>query len=316
MSATAGPPLARLLARLRGGGVRIKRAARNEPTLVDDYWSRHTVNSTPFTSAEESEAYLVWRNEQYPLFPEFMDIWGDHAGQVVLDYGCGPGNDVTGYMLYSGARKVIGIDVSAKALELARHRVELHGFRADQVKLVQTADDTQTIPLKNGGVDYVNCGGVIHHTSHPYAILRELHRVLRPGGTGCIMVYNRRSLWFHLYVAYVRMLIDGDFAGLAVEEAFKHSTDGEDCPISIPYDPDVFIGLLENAGFEADFIGGYISVHELKCWAQHGQQAIGNSLLAEEHRSFLRRVAFDDSGYPMVDGKHAGIGGVYRLRKP
>src|SRR5712692_5246523 len=84
------------------------RAGSRRPTPVDEYWSRNTVNSTPFQSAEESEAYLKWRNDQYPLFPEFMTIWGDHTGQIVLDYGCGPGNDVTGYLLYSGARKVIG----------------------------------------------------------------------------------------------------------------------------------------------------------------------------------------------------------------
>ena len=69
---------------------------------------------------------------------------------------------------------------------------------------------------------------MVHHLSDPDAALRELHLVLHPGGTGCVMVYNRDSVWFHLWVAYERMLVEGEFAGASVEEAFRRSTDGED----------------------------------------------------------------------------------------
>ena len=100
-------------------------AVNGDTTSVDRYWSSHTVNSTPFRSASASEKYLEWRFAEYPLFREFMGLWGDHTGHVVLDYGCGPGNDVTGFLLYSGADRVVGVDVSKKALELARARIEL-----------------------------------------------------------------------------------------------------------------------------------------------------------------------------------------------
>jgi SAM-dependent methyltransferase len=306
-----------LISRLRrpGGGVTIEKAAAEPPTPVDAYWSDHTVNSRPFESARESEEYLRWRNEQYPLFPELMDMWGRHPGEVILDYGCGPGNDLTGYLLYSGAQRVIGVDVSAKALELAQSRLDLHGFSRRRVELLQTADDVQTIPIPDASVDYINCGGVIHHASHPTAILREFHRVLRSGGAGRIMVYNRNSIWFHLYVAYIRMIVEAAFPGLSVEAVFRRSTDGEDCPISIAYAPDVFVGMLRKAGFEAGFAGGYLSIHELKCWDETAAAARADERLATEHRVFIESIQFDARQLPMFDGKHAGIGGVYRLRK-
>ena len=66
--------------------------------------------------------------------------------------------------------------------------------------------------------------------------------MLRPGGEVRIMVYNRLSLWFHLYTAYVKKVVEGAFAGLTVEEAFTLNTDGEECPISHAYLPDEFLG--------------------------------------------------------------------------
>src|SRR5215471_9543353 len=67
-------------------------------TQVDEYWNRHTVHYGigKFVSAKESRSYLKRRNSEYPMFPELMDLYGDHAGQTVLDYGCGPGDDTTG----------------------------------------------------------------------------------------------------------------------------------------------------------------------------------------------------------------------------
>src|SRR5947209_14505705 len=126
--------------RARTSEVPITGAAPAVATEVDSYWSRHTVNSKPFENASDSEEYLQWRNAQYPLFPRFMEMWGDHDGETVLDYGCGPGNDLVGFLIHSRAAKVIGIAVSPKALELARHRLELHKIERARVELIRTGD--------------------------------------------------------------------------------------------------------------------------------------------------------------------------------
>lgn len=46
-------------------------------TSVDLFWREHTVNSKPFKAAAQSEKYLAWRSEIYPLFIEFLQpVWG------------------------------------------------------------------------------------------------------------------------------------------------------------------------------------------------------------------------------------------------
>lgn len=282
---------------------------------VDSYWTQHTVNSTPFGSAAESERYLTWRFEQYPLFREYMHLWGHHDGEVVLDYGCGPGDDLVGFLLYTGVRKVIGIDVSSRALDLSRRRLELHTIDRARYVLAQTSDTAVALPVRSESVDYVNCGGVLHHTSRPDLILHELHRVLKPGGVARIMVYNRNSIWFHLYVAYIRMIADHAFPGLDAEQAFSRTTDGEHCPIARSYRPSEFLGVLRGAGFDAEFVGGYLSLHELTCLDAYGSRAVDDARLGDEHRGFLRTLQWDERGLPMHAGMHAGIGGVYVARR-
>jgi ubiquinone/menaquinone biosynthesis C-methylase UbiE len=283
-------------------------------TAVDTYWTEHTVNSTPFATAEESARYLEWRFDEYPLFREFSGLWGDHAGETVLDYGCGPGDDLTGLALHSGAARLVGLDVSASALALTARRLALHGIEPDRVSLRQVRDGTPEIPLEDASVDYVNCGGVLHHTSSPERLLAELRRVLRPGGRAFVMVYNSDSIWLHLYVAYEKMLHDEAYADLDLDEAFRRLTDGVECPISRHYPAERMTTLCEQAGFRVRYAGGYLSRHELQQLATHWARAIADERLGEPHRDFLRSLTFDAAGRPMTGGFHAGIGGVYHLR--
>src|SRR5262249_54351429 len=150
-----------------------------------------------------------------------------------------------------------------KALALAARRVELHRIDPGRVELDRISDGDSRVPLDDDSVDYVHSAGVIHHTSNPEAILRELSRVLRPGGSGHLMVYNEDSLWFHLHTAYVKMIIENAFPGLTVREAFAKTTDTEECPIARSYVPDEFTILCVEAGFDVDYVGGYLSQHEL-----------------------------------------------------
>lgn len=286
-----------------------------EDISVDEYWSNHTVNSIPFESAKQSLEYLEWRFKQYPQFKELMELYGEHKDQVILDYGCGPGNDLVGFLTYTDASKVIGVDISDKALSLAKQRLELHEIDPQRFQLIQTSDSSPKISLPDHSVDYIYCEGVLHHTSYPQEILKEFFRILKPDTTAMIMVYNRDSVWFHLYTAYMKRVIEKTFLKMDVEAAFSKNTDGENCPVSRCYKSFDFIRLCEASGFKTDFLGGYLSLHELDCLEKHKETATADFRLEEEHRNFLINLKSNNLGYPVHDGKYAGIGGVYKLSK-
>lgn len=284
-------------------------------TVVDDYWGKHTLHRTAFLSAKESEKYLRKRNSEYPLFPELMDLYGDHRGEVVLDYGCGPGDDVTGFLLWSNARKVIGIDVSAKALGFLRHRLALHHVDVARVELIRITDSTGQVPLPNDSVNWIQCCGVLHHTTHPKEILKEFRRVMKPGAQGRLMLYNRDSVMYHLWIAYAQLIVNNAFPGLSVDQAFTKSTDGPDCPVSDAWAPRRVLDLIAAAGLDGTYRGGYLSVMELDWLRKYGNGALVEKRLAEEHREFVSELKLDEHGYPMWRGKYAGIGGVYTISK-
>jgi ubiquinone/menaquinone biosynthesis C-methylase UbiE len=287
-----------------------------DPTPVEEYWNRHTVNSVPFESAADSATYLEWRFDQYPLFRELMDLWGRHEGETLLDYGCGPGDDTTGFLLNTGAARVVAVDISEKALSLTRSRLALHGIGPERYDLLRISDVETELPLEDGSVDYLHCGGVIQHTTSPERVLSELARTLRPGGRGRIMVYNRESVYFHLYTAYERRILNGLFADLSADEAFARNTDGPECPVSRAFRPAEFCELARSAGFEIEFLGGYFADVELNLWRTIARQAKKDRRLAREHRKFLRQVRDDADGYPRIDRHYAGVGGAYAVRKP
>jgi ubiquinone/menaquinone biosynthesis C-methylase UbiE len=283
--------------------------------LVDSYWGEHTVNSKPFRTAQDSEKYLQWRFSVYPKFQEFMQLYGNHDDQVVLDYGCGPGNDLLGFALYTRARKILGIDVSQKALQLASQRLALHHVDRDRIELILSSDSLTTVPLNDGSVDYIHSAGVLHHTSNPQSLLVDFYRVLRPNSYACVMVYNCDSLWLHLYTAYERIIVQGAFQGLTAEAAFAKNTDGVNCPIARCYKAEEFASICNRAGFQCEYLGGYLSDVELKSYQKYAKSALRESRLADEHKKFIAGITFDEEGLPKHNGSHAGIGGVYRLYK-
>jgi SAM-dependent methyltransferase len=281
-------------------------------TDVEAYWNEHTVNSTPFRNARESARYLERRSRQYPRFRELMDIAGAHAGERVLDYGCGPGDDLVEFALGSGAARLTGVDVSRTALQLAAARLSLHEEAAGRVELMHVPEGDVVVPLEDAAVDYVQSAGVIHHTTDPERVLRELRRLVRPGGRGRIMVYNRASVWFQLFVPYILQIRAGKHAGLSVEAAFEKTTDGEDCPISRAYAPDDFVAICRAADFEATFLGGYFHRFELR-WMRSARRALADERLGAEHRAFLAALDRDGRGLPRYRGHTAGIGGCYTV---
>jgi SAM-dependent methyltransferase len=272
------------------------------------YWTSHMVAMEDWIDAKASIEHFLWRNAQYPGYIELMPV--DAAdGLVVVDYGCGPGNDLVGFSEFSKTAKLIGIDVSPTALATSKKRLELHG---KSVELIQIEEKKNHIPLESESVDMVHSSGVLHHASNLGAALNEIHRILKPGGKLQVMVYNYDSLWLHLYTAYILQIEMGKYKGISTIDAFRQTTDGPHCPISHCYRPADFLKLVDNHGFNGRFKGAAISLLELDVLPKR-YLAMMSRVLAREHREFLSGLCFNQSGYPMVNGVVAGIDSCFEF---
>lgn len=298
---------------------------------VSEYWTGHTVHDDWFTSAEESLKYREWVFSVYPYYREFADMDRKHDGETILDYGCGPGNDLTWYTQKANPDRIIGIDVSRTALENAQFRMALHGVKKDRCRLILIDEATPIIPLDDESVDFVSCQGVLMHTSFPEKILKEFCRVLKAGScdsqnNACIMVYNRESIWYHLYAAYYLRYVNpsplqkdslDDVQKMELADIFRQSTDGVGCPQARCWEPEIFKRMCMDAGFkEVKYMGGYPNNLEPGMAKDYLIEALKDDRLDEEHKAFLRKVQLDKNGYPIDDeGRSCCVGGVYRLWK-
>ena len=273
------------------------------------YWSDINVTDhAHFRSAQASIDYFHWRNSSYYPYIDLMPVTGQD-GKAVLDYGCGPGNDLVGFSVYSKPSRLVGMDISLRSVAEAKTRLALHN---DCVEVVPIAEKDERIPLPDCSMDYIHSSGVVHHAEDPAKVLREFRRVLKPAGKCRIMIYHYDSIWLHLWVAYIKMRRENAFPGLSLREAFARTTDGVDCPIARVYRPQEFVDLVEPTGFACRFLGAAVSQFETSLLPTRFE-AYQQISFPREHREFLQALTFDNRGYPMYNGTYAGLDGCYEL---
>jgi len=118
-------------------------------------------------------------------------------GLKILEIGCGLGTD--GAQFAKAGADYTGVDLTAAAVELARRRFELF----DLPGKFQTAD-AEKLDFDDESFDLVYSHGVLHHTPDTAKAVREIHRVLRPGGRAIVMLYHRNSYNYRVNISLLR----------------------------------------------------------------------------------------------------------------
>ncbi len=119
------------------------------------------------------------------------------GGLKVLEIGCGLGTDGTQFA--EAGADYTGVDLTDAAVELARKRFELF----DLPGKFQTAD-AENLNFADDSFDLVYSHGVLHHTPETEKAIREVHRVLRPGGRAIVMLYHRDSYNYRVNISLLR----------------------------------------------------------------------------------------------------------------
>ena len=141
--------------------------------------------------------------------------------------------------------KAVGLDISENMLAICREKINSHKL-TEQISLVQA--DAAGIPLPENSFDAVTIAFGIRNTADTFETLKEMHRILRPGGISLILEFSlpanrilRKCYLFYLrrFVPLLGRVVSGD------DYAYSHF--GK--TVENFYSADDFRALMKEAGF-------------------------------------------------------------------
>jgi ubiquinone/menaquinone biosynthesis C-methylase UbiE len=186
---TATLPIAEALGGAEGGSIlqQPTRGASDAP---------HAPGPHAPDAARLGNPSFVWRfgqDRRLDLIERYVSI----AGRRVLDLGCGVGEYVRALEQRGG--RVVGSDIAANRLQEARRR----GLAAATPSAAAyVAAGGEQLPFRDGSLDVIVLNEVIEHVADDRETLREIARVLAPGGT-CVIYAPNRLYPFETHGIYV-----------------------------------------------------------------------------------------------------------------
>ena len=191
---------------------------------IANYWN-HRIHDLEMTKHPVgTKAFFAdlddYRFDKLHYLPRLVDFDGFH-GQRLLEVGCGIGTDLVRFA--KGGARVTGVDLAQTAIDLARKNFELNGVAAEELRVA----NGEQLPFADAFFDVVYGHGVVQYTANAPLLIRECHRVLKPGGTAIFMVYNRVS-WLN-----------------AMSKVMKVALEHEDAPVLKKYSIGEFKELLK-----------------------------------------------------------------------
>ena len=170
------------------------------------------VNADPAELAKFSElAHRWWDTESEfrplhqinPLRLEWINNLQPIAGLEVLDVGCG-GGILADSMARKGA-KVLGIDLSTKALRVA----QLHAMEAQTIGVSYREVSAEALAIEKAGqFNVVTCMEMLEHVPDPASVVRACAALVKPGGWVFFSTLNRNPKSFLFAIVGAEYLLN------------------------------------------------------------------------------------------------------------
>jgi ubiquinone/menaquinone biosynthesis C-methylase UbiE len=231
-------------------------------TTVKEFWNSSPCQSD-LSEAQDRRRYFEeisqkryeGREWHVPTVAKF----DQYSGKSVLEIGCSIATD--GLEFAKRGAIYTGVDLTPEGIKMAEERFALFGVPGKFV----AANAENHLPFPDNSFDHAYSFGVIHHAPYPEKIAKEIYRVLRPGGTLTVMLYNRTSINYYIEIMFLRRIfrwalipkfmpglistvtgltrwrLEGHREmllkkkGMTKEEWISMNTDGPSCPLARVY---------------------------------------------------------------------------------
>lgn len=241
---------------------------------VKDFWSKHPCGSQYSSNKDRKKYFEEVEAHRYKKIRSIKGIadFDQYAGKMVLEVGCGLGTD--GRQFARDGAIYTGINLDEGSTFYAKD-----GFDLLEVKGTIIQMNAEKMLFENNTFDHIYSHGVIHHSPNTEQIVREMYRVLKPGGTINVMIYNRTSVNYYFEILFLRKIFRlllfpkwapsffSKITGFDVAMLQRHreimlgenmtkekwiaiNTDGPDCPIAKVYNENEANKMFTDAGFK------------------------------------------------------------------
>ncbi|HVB58967.1 MAG TPA: class I SAM-dependent methyltransferase [Candidatus Acidoferrales bacterium] len=142
----------------------------------------------------DPEEYARWRESYLGALTERIEedaifqLSGDLGGKCLLDLGCGDG--IYSIAAFQKGARVTGVDISDAMLDSARRRATACGASVEWCQA-----SAESLPYEAGTFDIVLAVTILCFIRDPLQVVKEVSRVLRPGGWFVIGELGRYSSW-------------------------------------------------------------------------------------------------------------------------
>lgn len=131
-----------------------------------------------------------WQQQLEPVQDRLLEVAAVQPGERVLDVACGTGLVTLPVATAADpGGEVVGVDISEEMVELARRFADDRG--ADNLAFARM--DAETLDLPDESFDVALCSLGLMYVPDPEEALREMHRVLAPGGRAAAGVWGHRK---------------------------------------------------------------------------------------------------------------------------